>query len=110
MATFAGAAGVLSLTSAKSGALVGVLISVTTIPAAANIGIAAAVADWSEWRGAMAQLTVNLSAILLAGVVTLSLQRMLYQRRRRRHMQDGHGRPPGCPPASPTPRETDSES
>ena len=46
----------LSLTSAKSGALIGVLISVTTIPAAANIGVAAALGDWSDWRGAMAQL------------------------------------------------------
>ena len=44
----------LSLTSAKSGALIGVLISVTTIPAAANIGVAAAFGDWPEWRGAMA--------------------------------------------------------
>jgi uncharacterized hydrophobic protein (TIGR00271 family) len=86
VACFAGAAGVLSLTSAKSGALVGVLISVTTIPAAANIGVAAALADWSEWRGAMAQLAVNLTAIVLAGVVTLSVQRRLYERRRLRHL------------------------
>jgi uncharacterized hydrophobic protein (TIGR00271 family) len=50
VACFAGAAGMLSLTSAKSGALIGVLISVTTIPAAANVGVAAATADWSEWR------------------------------------------------------------
>ena len=64
-----------------------VLISVTTIPAAANIGVAAAVADWSEWRGAMAQLAVNLTAIVLAGVVTLSLQRR-FLARRRRHMDD----------------------
>ena len=35
----AGTAGMLSLTTAKSGALIGVLISVTTIPAAANIGV-----------------------------------------------------------------------
>ena len=49
-----GTAGVLSLTSAKSGALIGVLISVTTIPAAANIGLAAAYGDGAEWRGAMA--------------------------------------------------------
>ena len=46
----------LSLTSAKSGALIGVLISVTTIPAAANIGVAAALGNWADWRGAMAQL------------------------------------------------------
>ena len=37
VAFLAGVAGMLSLTSAKSGALVGVLISVTTIPAAANV-------------------------------------------------------------------------
>ncbi len=89
VACFAGAAGVLSLTSAKSGALIGVLISVTTIPAAANVGIAAALTDWSEWRGAMAQLAVNLTAIVLAGVTTLSIQRRLYERRRRRHLRDG---------------------
>jgi uncharacterized hydrophobic protein (TIGR00271 family) len=88
VAAIAGAAGVLSLTSAKSGALVGVLISVTTIPAAANVGIAAAVADWSEWRGAMAQLAVNLTAIVLAGVTTLYVQRRLYRRRRREHLNE----------------------
>jgi uncharacterized hydrophobic protein (TIGR00271 family) len=42
VALLAGVAGMLSLTTAKSGALVGVLISVTTIPAAANVGVAAA--------------------------------------------------------------------
>ena len=51
VAVFAGIAGVLSLTSAKSGALIGVLISVTTIPAAANIGVAAASANGGEWGG-----------------------------------------------------------
>ena len=88
VASFAGTAGVLSLTSAKSGALVGVLISVTTIPAAANIGVAAAYQDWAEWRGAQEQLVVNLTAIFLAGLLTLYLQRKLYQRRRRKHLHD----------------------
>ncbi len=97
VAAFAGAAGVLSLTSAKSGALVGVLISVTTIPAAANIGVAAAVADWSEWRGAMAQLAVNLTAIVLAGVTTLFVQRRLYDRRRAAHRSDGSRALAGLP-------------
>src|SRR5918994_667830 len=71
VAYLAGMAGVLSLTSAKSGALIGVLISVTTIPAAANIGVAAALGDWHEWLGAVEQLTLNMSAILLAGIGTL---------------------------------------
>jgi len=97
VACFAGAAGMLSLTSAKSGALVGVLISVTTIPAAANVGVAAALADWSEWRGAMAQLAVNLTAICLAGVATLYVQRRLYERRRRRHLSDGARAVAGLP-------------
>jgi uncharacterized hydrophobic protein (TIGR00271 family) len=88
VAIFAGTAGVLSLTSAKSGAIVGVLISVTTIPAAANVGVASAYADWSEWRGAIAQLAVNLSAILLAGIVTLFIQRKIYQRRRVAHLHE----------------------
>ncbi len=97
VAAFAGMAGMLSLTSAKSGALIGVLISVTTIPAAANIGIAAALADWSEWRGAMAQLAVNLAAIMLAGIATLFVQRKLFERRRARHLSDGARAAAGLP-------------
>src|ERR1044072_3615088 len=89
VAVFAGAAGVLSLTSAKSGALVGVLISVTTIPAAANIGVAAALGNWADWRGAIAQLSLNLIAIVLAGVGTIYIERLLFERRRRRHLDDG---------------------
>jgi uncharacterized hydrophobic protein (TIGR00271 family) len=88
VAYFAGMAGVLSLTSAKSGALIGVLISVTTIPAAANIGVAAAYGSGDEWLGAIGQLSLNLSAIILAGVGTLYVQRLFYMRRRRRHLGD----------------------
>jgi uncharacterized hydrophobic protein (TIGR00271 family) len=118
VATFAGAAGVLSLTSAKSGALIGVLVSVTTIPAAANIGVAAAYTEWSEWRGAMLQLGVNLGAILIAGIATLYVQRLLYTRRRRAHLQDtareaaglplGHSRRAGGSAYSRPPAETES--
>jgi uncharacterized hydrophobic protein (TIGR00271 family) len=88
VAFFAGIAGVLSLTSTKSGALIGVLVSITTIPAAANIGLAAAYGDWDVWLGAMEQLALNLSAIVLAGVGTLYVQRLLYVRRRRAHLHD----------------------
>ncbi len=97
VAALAGAAGVLSLTSAKSGALIGVLISVTTILAAANIGIAAALGDWSDWRGSIAQLAVNLVAIVLAGVATLYVQRLLYKRRLRQHQGDGARLTVGAP-------------
>jgi uncharacterized hydrophobic protein (TIGR00271 family) len=44
----AGIVGMLALVSAKSGALIGVLISVTTIPAAANVGVAASYGEWNE--------------------------------------------------------------
>jgi uncharacterized hydrophobic protein (TIGR00271 family) len=88
VALLAGVAGVLSLTSAKSGALIGVLISVTTIPAAGNIGVAAAYGDGEEWVGAMLQLSINLTCILLAGIATLYVQRRLYVRRRREHLKD----------------------
>ena len=97
VAVFAGTAGMLSLTNAKSGALVGVLISVTTIPAAANIGVAFAYADWSEWRGAMAQLAANLAGILVAGITTLFVQRKLYQRRRIAHLHDEAREAAGLP-------------
>jgi uncharacterized hydrophobic protein (TIGR00271 family) len=85
VAACAGAAGMLSLSTSKSGALIGVLISVTTIPAAANIGVTAAYGDWESFRGSAGQLGINLGAILLAGTTTLAVQRMLYVRRRRRH-------------------------
>jgi uncharacterized hydrophobic protein (TIGR00271 family) len=82
IAACAGAAGMLSLSTAKSGALIGVLISVTTIPAAANIGLAAAYEDWDAWRGSLQQLAINLSSIVVAGTVVLYVQRLLYLRRK----------------------------
>ena len=88
VAFVAGIAGVMSLTSAKSGALIGVLVSVTTIPAAANIGVAAAYGAAGEALGAAAQLAVNLTTIVLAGICTLYIQRRLYVRRRRKHLED----------------------
>ena len=88
VAYIAGTAGILALTSAKSGALIGVLISVTTIPAAANIAVASALGAWDEAGGAAAQLGLNLTAIVLAGVVTLYIQRRFYVERRVRHLRD----------------------
>lgn len=84
----AGAAGMISLSTAKSGALIGVLISVTTIPAAANVGVSAAYGDWASFRGSATQLGVNLVAILSAGTLTLAIQRAVYNRRRQRHVRD----------------------
>lgn len=77
----------LSLSTAKSGALIGVLISVTTIPAAANIGVAAAYRDGDGWLGSATQLALNLASIVVAGTTVLTVQRVLYARRRRRHLR-----------------------
>ncbi len=88
VALLAGTAGMLSLTSAKSGALLGVLISVTTIPAAANIAVAAAYTDWDEAEGAAIQLGVNFVCIIAAGLTTLFLQRRYYIHRRKQHLRD----------------------
>jgi uncharacterized hydrophobic protein (TIGR00271 family) len=93
----AGIVGVLSLTNAKSGALIGVLISVTTIPAASNIAVAAAYGDTGEASGAAAQLAINLSAIVLAGVITLFVQRRYYIARRRKHLRDPSRAAAGLP-------------
>jgi uncharacterized hydrophobic protein (TIGR00271 family) len=97
VAFIAGVAGVLSLTTAKSGALIGVLISVTTIPAAANVALAASVGDWGEAGGALGQLAVNLIAIVVAGTLTLFIQRRLYVARRIRHLSDPSRAQAGLP-------------
>ncbi|NJQ03250.1 DUF389 domain-containing protein [Streptomyces zingiberis] len=84
VALLAGIAGALSLTSAKSGALIGVAISVTTVPAAANAAVALAYGDGPELRGSSLQLVVNLSGILVAGTLTMIAQRLLLERTKRR--------------------------
>jgi hypothetical protein len=61
---------------------------VTTIPAAANIGLAAAYGEWDVWLGSMEQLALNLSAIVIAGIGTLYVQRLVYVKRRRAHLDD----------------------
>lgn len=71
IALLAGAAGMLSLVSAKSAALVGVFISVTTVPAAGFAVVAATVGEWQVAEKSAAQLGVNLTGIVLAGVLVL---------------------------------------
>jgi uncharacterized hydrophobic protein (TIGR00271 family) len=71
VALLAGAAGMLSLMSAKSAALVGVFISVTTVPAAGFAVVAATVGEWEIAGLSALQLAVNLFGIVLAGVMVL---------------------------------------
>lgn len=84
VAVLAGCAGVLSLTSAKSSTLVGVFISVTTVPAAGNIAVALALAEWRQVSLSAIQLSINLAGIVVAGALTLFAQRVIWQEVRRR--------------------------
>jgi uncharacterized hydrophobic protein (TIGR00271 family) len=71
VAFVAGAAGIIALGRAKSGAVVGVLVSITTIPAAANIGVALAMGNPTEAGKSLSILVVNLAGLLTGGVLTL---------------------------------------
>jgi uncharacterized hydrophobic protein (TIGR00271 family) len=74
VAVLAGVVGMLSLTEGRSGALIGVLVSVTTIPAIGNIGAAAAYRSWDDVTGAALQLAINITGLVVAGVLTLYVQ------------------------------------
>jgi len=76
VALAAGVAGMLALETRASSA-VGVAISITTIPAAAYLGVAAGVGEASRVPGAAAVLGVNVTMLLLAGTATLLVQRRL---------------------------------
>ncbi|HEU4405436.1 MAG TPA: DUF389 domain-containing protein [Polyangiaceae bacterium] len=95
IALLAGVAGMFSLTTSKPGALIGVFISVTTLPAAVNVGIAAAYRNAAEARGAAVQLGLNLATMVVAGVATLLAQRLAFRRRREALRRRSPGRPGG---------------
>jgi uncharacterized hydrophobic protein (TIGR00271 family) len=80
VALIAGAAGVLALTSSRSGGLVGVFISVTTIPASGNIAVALVFLQWHEVFGSAAQLVINIAGMAAAGWATLLLQQRVWAR------------------------------
>ena len=80
IALLAGTAGVLALTTSKSGPLVGVFISVTTVPAVGTIALCIGVGGWTEILSALTQLGVNLVAIVLAGTLPFLLLRLVWAR------------------------------
>lgn len=82
VALLAGAAGMLALTSAKSASLVGVFISVTTVPAAAFASVALVEGRFAEAGGSALQLLVNIVGIVLAAVLVLYASRGAESRRR----------------------------
>jgi uncharacterized hydrophobic protein (TIGR00271 family) len=67
VAVLAGIVGVVSLTEARAAALIGVFISVTTIPAAADTGLSIAYANWAQARGAAFQLLLNVTVLIAIG-------------------------------------------
>jgi uncharacterized hydrophobic protein (TIGR00271 family) len=79
VAAVAGIAGVLAF-STRSNVVVGVAISITTIPAAAFIGAAVAVGDTGGLRGGVAVLAANVGLVLLTGTATLAVQRLRQRR------------------------------
>ncbi len=94
VALIAGAAGVLALTSARSGGLVGVFISVTTIPASGNIALALVFGIWAEVIGSALTLVVNIVGMAVAGWLTLLVQQTVWRRIKSRSTAPRGQRPP----------------
>ena len=80
VAFIAGAAGSLAMAIEKASTMVGVFISVTTIPAAGNLALGLAFWARHEIIGSVAQLTLNLASMILAGVLVLGYQRLFWTR------------------------------
>jgi uncharacterized hydrophobic protein (TIGR00271 family) len=81
VAVLAGIVGVVSLTESRANALIGVFISVTTIPAASDMGLSAAYGSWKEARGSTFQLLLNVVLLIAVGVWGLRLLRTVWRHR-----------------------------
>ena len=94
VAALAGVVGVISLTEARSSTLIGVFISVTTIPAASDISVSAAFGSASEAWGSALQLLLNVAVLTAVAIVGLPTQRAWWRRLERRtaEAQPGRGR------------------
>ena len=80
VAVLAGIVGVVSLTEARANALIGVFISVTTIPAASDIGVSVAFGSDSEAWGSALQLVLNVTVLTAVAIVGLPLQGKIWRR------------------------------
>lgn len=92
VALIAASAGVLSLTSSMATGIIGVFISVTTIPAAGNIAVATVFGQWHQVAGSAFQLTINIVGMALAGWLTLLIRSVMSQRVSRLLAQRGQRR------------------
>jgi uncharacterized hydrophobic protein (TIGR00271 family) len=75
VALIAGATGALALAIEKTATMVGVFISVTTVPAAGNLALGLAVWDQGEITGSLVQLTANVTMMLISGTGLLFVVR-----------------------------------
>jgi uncharacterized hydrophobic protein (TIGR00271 family) len=78
VAVLAGMVGIVALTSARSSLLLGVFISVTTIPAASDMGVSLAFHSWNEAEGSFLQLLLNIGLLIVVGFGTLRFQRWFW--------------------------------
>jgi uncharacterized hydrophobic protein (TIGR00271 family) len=81
VAVLAGIVGVVSLTESRASTLIGVFISVTTIPAAADLALSTAYASWTEAWGSALQLLLNVVVLITMGALVLRLQRIIWRSR-----------------------------
>lgn len=88
VAFVAGAAGMLALET-RASAGVGVAVSVTTIPAAAYLGVALGIGDLAKAEGTLRVLGTNVVMMALGASLILAVQRRIQQRRARRRAQPG---------------------
>ncbi|MEU7826662.1 DUF389 domain-containing protein [Catellatospora sp. NPDC049133] len=95
VAVLAGVVGVVALTEARFSTMLGVFISVTTIPAASDIGVAGAYALWREARGSLLQLLLNIVVLIVVGFLTLRVQRFIWRRVAQRRDRAEPGTPNG---------------
>jgi uncharacterized hydrophobic protein (TIGR00271 family) len=80
VAVLAGIVGILSLTESRASTLIGVFISVTTIPAASDIGLSVSYGSWAEARGSLLQLLLNVSILIVVGMIMLVTQKRIWDR------------------------------
>jgi uncharacterized hydrophobic protein (TIGR00271 family) len=80
VAVLAGIAGMLSVISRRSAALIGVFISVTTVPAAGYVAVALVLGEYQKAAGSALQLLVNLVGIVAAAFAVLVFYRLIARR------------------------------
>ncbi len=88
VAFIAGAAGMLALET-RASAGVGVGVSVTTIPAAGYLGVAAGIGEIDRAWGSLGVLGMNVAMMALGASMALMVQRRTRRRLRERHRRAG---------------------